>query len=863
MFAGQESIKERCNRFMIVKRFMAAALLAGNIFAQNGDKPGEVQAPPPPTIKIPPAPALSPEDALKSFKLAPGFKIEVAASEPLIEAPVEFEFDPDGRMYVVEMRGFMPNVEGTGEDKPVGRVSVLEDSDGDGRMDKSTIFADGLVMPRALALVPGGVLVAEPPRLWFFKDSDGDGKADQKEEVANNYGDQKNPEHTANGLLWALDNWIYSANHTVRYRITSGEWEQEPTNSRGQWGISQDDFGRLFFNSNSDQLRGDLVPTQYLTRNPNFRKAFGGNVQLAKSQAVWPGRVNPGVNRGYQKGQLRDDGTLATFTGACGPVVYRGHLFPGLYRGAAFLCEPTANIVRCNLLKEKDGIITAENALDRTEFLTSTDERFRPVNINNGPEGALYVVDLYRGVLQHRIYLTTYLRNQALDRGLDKPLNLGRIYRIVPENAPRSKPKALSKLSPPELVQELQSPNGWTRETAQRLLIGQGNPASFDSLKRLATTSQNHLAQLHALWTLDGLGELDPATLKAGLSARHPKVRVAAIRLAERFLRAEGRNEIENKVVDLSVSPDFDVQLQLAYSLGESNKPEPQTVLRKLAQVRLENKLLRDAFISGLAGRELATLRAVLSEPELKTASGGGVELLRDLALCVIQSGKPDDINAVLELAANAPAAWQPGALLDGLLAIVPPAPRNKPKAEFKPVLLPAEPTALETLRQKAPAGIENKLAALNDLLVWNGKPGYVAAEVIPLTAKEQELFEAGKTLYITTCGACHQPNGQGLEGLAPPLVDSGWTTGSEERLIRIVLQGVRGPMNIKGKTWELEMPPLNIMDDQQIASVLTYVRREWGHNGSPISEEQVKKIRAATDSRIEAWTEEELLKIK
>jgi len=411
------------------------------VFAQRGDNPGETQTPPPIAKAVPPAPPLKVDEALKSFRLQPGFRIEAVASDPMIESPVEIEFDGNGRMYVLEMRGFMPNIDGKGEDQPVGRVSLLEDQDGDGRMDKSTVFVEGLLMPRAIAVVRGGLLVAEPPHLWFFHDTNGDGKSDEKEEVASNYGNQSNPEHNANGLLWGRDNWIYSANHTMRYRNLEGDWQKDITVPRGQWGISQDDYGRLFFNSNSDPFRGDLVPSQYLMRNPNFKSPAGNNVALEKSRAVFPSRMNPGVNRGYQKGQLRADGTLATFTGACGPSIYRGDLFPKKYYGSGFLCEPTGNLVRCELLEEKDGFITATNAFGETEFLSSSDERFRPVNTCNGPDGALYVVDIYRGVLQHRMYVTSYLRNQALSRGLDSPVNLGRIYRILPEGEKESGPK--------------------------------------------------------------------------------------------------------------------------------------------------------------------------------------------------------------------------------------------------------------------------------------------------------------------------------------------------------------------------------------------------------------------------------------
>lgn len=837
-----------------------AFFLTTPLLAQQGDKAGEQQAPPPASMKIPPAPPLSVEDALKAFKLQPGFEISAVASEPMIEAPVEIEFDGAGRMYVLEMRGFMPTVEGKGEDQRNGRVTLLEDADEDGRMERHTIFADGLLMPRAIALVRGGLLVAEPPMLWFLRDTNGDGKADHKEVVSSDYGNQSNPEHNANGLLWGRDNWIYSANHTVRYRHIGNGWETDATSFRGQWGISQDDYGRLYFNSNSDQLRGDLAPSRYLSRNPNFKTAFGVNVQIARDQTTFPARINPGVNRGYQKGTLKEDGTLARFTGACGPAIYRGDLFPAEFYGAAFVCEPTANLVRCNYLREQDGVVMATNAFPGSEFLASTDERFRPVNIFNGPDGALYIVDMYRGVIQHRIYLTTFLRNQALDRKLETPLNQGRIYRVAPAGARRSEKRNLARMSATALAEQLASTNGWVRDTAQQLLVERKDFVAIPVLERAAAQGAFPSA-MHALWVLHAYHALDAATARRAMESSSEKVRATAVRVSERLLESQG--EVSKKIVELARDPSIDVKLQVMLTLGEMKSAEAETAMAEMIHHASESALIRDAALSGLRDRELDFLARLLAHPAWVEKTAGREKVVRDLASCVAETRDGKKMDDLLAMTARQKERWAQHAMLDGVATLIPARGKGKEAPAPKPVRLAGEPPSLAKLAAANDAALDERLKKLEPLLAWPGKPGMADTEVKALSAAEQQLFEAGKTQYTVICGACHQPTGLGLDGLAPPLADSEWVTGSPERLARITLNGVRGPMNVKGKVWELEMPPVNILSDQEIAGILTYIRREWGHTAAPISPQFVAKVRKETEDRADAWTEAELLKVK
>ena len=329
------------------------------------------------------SPALSPEEQMKTFVLPPGYRVELVASEPMVEEPVLIDWDPRGRMWVIEMLGYMADIQATNEREPIGRISVLEDLNNDGKMDKKTVFLDKLVLPRALKVLDKGVLVAEPPHLWLATDTNGDLKADGKELVCDCYGTElANVEHNANGLLWALDNWMHTSEGDTYFRWKDGKFETRRTLSRGQWGVSQDDVGHIYRNSNSSALNIDFVPTPYYARNPNLLRTRGSYEFMGDQNELnvtFPLRPNRGVNRGYVDGQLRPNGTLATYTGVNAPMVYRGDRLPAELRGDVFVAEPTGNLVSRIIVGDDGRSLRGRKAYNDAEFLASTDERFRPV----------------------------------------------------------------------------------------------------------------------------------------------------------------------------------------------------------------------------------------------------------------------------------------------------------------------------------------------------------------------------------------------------------------------------------------------------------------------------------------------------
>jgi mono/diheme cytochrome c family protein/glucose/arabinose dehydrogenase len=832
----------------------------------RADKAGVVQKSIVPANLIPAAPALTPAQALKAFQLAPGIRLELAAAEPLVQEPVAIAFGLDGRMFVVEMRGYMPDLDGNGEDLPIGRISVLRDSDGDGRYDTSTIFVDQLVLPRAIALVGDGLLVGAPPELAFFRDTDGDGKADKKEVVATDYGvrvDPKrpelaNPERAPNSLLAAYDNWIYSAAYTKKIRYVKGVWETAPTSFRGQWGLTQDNFGRLYHGSNSDSLRVDVIPSDYLQRNPHYPRLAGTNVNGAEDQLVWPARVNPGINRGYRPEMLRE-GRLKEFTAACGWWVYRGDLLPEL-AGNLFVAEPAGNFVRRTILSAGNGTVRGRNAYaeQQREFITSTDERFRPVNFATGPDGALYIVDLYRGVLQHRISLTSYLRKQSEERGLADPQHLGRIYRVVPADRAVPRMARIESLSQAEWVEKLSHANAWWRETAQRVLVERRDQSAAVAIRAVALKGAVAVGRLHALWTLEGTGGLDQAIVMAALRDLDPAVRAAAVRMSERFLVGEGRADGEARLVALLDDAAAEVQLQAVLSLGGLRDAAMDRRLADIAWKHPANIFLRDALFSGLADRELPLLEVLLADRAWATNDVEADKIITGLVRGLLFSRQIPAIERVVALAGRAQQAGETKravALLDGL---VPAAGAARRRLQFAAV-----PTGWVDL-DKNPI-TKARLAKLSDGMVWPGKPGAaLLAEGPPLTAEQQARFEKGRGLFSAICSACHQSTGRGLDGLAPPLLDSEWVLGSPERIVRIVLHGVRGPITVLGRVHTGDMPALgSALDDEQVSSVLTYVRREWGHEASPVDPGHVQAVRTATRDHRDAFSPEELNRYK
>ncbi|MBC7569688.1 MAG: c-type cytochrome [Spirosoma sp.] len=559
-----------------------------------------------------------PQLSLDAYKVEDGFSVKLIASETLLKAPVSMDFDNKGRMWVVEMIGYMPNLEGIGEDDPTGRISILEDIDRDGVADHAKVFLDNLVLPRALAHVYGGLLYVDGPKLWFVEiKNDKPGKRTLVDPV---YAEGGNVEHSSNGLMMNIDNWIYNANYNFRYQLKNGKWLKEPTSDRGQWGITKDNFGRLYFNNNATNLKGDYVLPNKIIRNKYFKPTIAENQRLA-SNRVYPTHQTS-VNRGYEKGVLDEQGFLKDVTAACGPLVYRGGAFPEAYNQNAFVCVPEANLIKRNVLDFKTFQTTASQAVEGKEFLESTDEGFRPVNLFNGPDGAMYVVDMHRGIIQNKAYISQYLTEQLGLKKLDTLQNAGRILKITSNLTKANPVPDLSRATTNQLIALLSHSNGWLRDRSQQLLIQKKDPLAIKPLLALTKTGNEFLTAVHALYVLDGMNALSFARLTEVINqSKQPEIIAHALGLLEPFATAQQVPAMQRICTQLLAQNKEMIDLYLSMSLHSWLNLSEATFLPVLSEIEkryVNQKVVQEAIVSGLNGKEAVYLASMYPGDLLK-----------------------------------------------------------------------------------------------------------------------------------------------------------------------------------------------------------------------------------------------------
>ena len=566
----------------------------------------------------PPAPpARSPRDSLKALHVKPGFVAELVAHEPLVQDPIFIDWGADGRMWVVEMADY-PFHEHNGTTH-AGRVKVLEDTNHDGVYDKATLFLDGLQYPTGLALWKNGVFIASVPEVFFAEDTDADGKADKRTPILTGF-TEGNPQHLVNGFAWGLDGWLYGGNgdsgglvtdvstgkkhdlsgRDFRFHPQTGEFQLQA--GRAQYGRWRDDFGNWFANNNSNLGWHYFLNDRYVARNPQLAVRTLKQDLNRNGTRLFP--ISPPVHR------LNQPTSVNTLTSGCNLMPYRDDLFGADYASSVFICEPANNLVHRELLVPDGVSFTSRRANDEqeSEFLASEDNWSRFTQARTGPDGCLYVVDFYRLILEHPEWIPKQmLAHLDLFAGSDK----GRIYRIRPTGKSRSVTWP-SGLSDAELGQLLKSPSGWTRDTAQRLLMECGSAWCSD------TFTGSLAAQVQQLWTMHTLGTLKPALLQTALSHEHARIREHAARIAEESI---SDHAVLNRLIELTQDNDLRVRLQATLSLGEHTGAEMQEVFSRIAKRDASTPAMLIALLSGAPRHPEAAQWQALLKAETKTGS--------------------------------------------------------------------------------------------------------------------------------------------------------------------------------------------------------------------------------------------------
>ncbi|MBA4190619.1 MAG: dehydrogenase [Planctomycetaceae bacterium] len=652
--------------------------------------------------ELPKVKPLEPAESLKAFDIQPGFSVELVASEPLIRSPVAMDFDENGRLFVAEFPEYNQYANPAGS-KERGCIKMLESTRGDGKYDKATVYVDDLDSPVAVACWDGGVFVGVVPDLWYFKDTKRDGKADEKRKILTGFDRDKAGEGMLNSFHWGPDNRFHISTSLAGGNLRRADLPEAkpvavrrqnilldprgntfvPTSGGGQHGMTLDDWGDTFVCGNSDPIQHLAYDARYANRNP-FVVAPSPIVDVNEA-GRYPNlhRISPAEPWREARTRLRKDKLVpgsdeggvpfGFFTGATGVTVYRGDAFPPEYRGNVFVGEIANNLVYRAKLEPKGLGWSAVRANKDREFLASKDIWFRPVQFANGPDGCLYVVDMYRELIEGAAFLPPQLLKLVnVAGGIDR----GRIWRIVPEGFKQPKPPELGKATGAELVALLEHPNGWHRDTAARLLYQRQDKSVVGLLRMMAAHGNDPRARMHALYALRGLDSLGTGHLLVALRDREPRVREHALRLSEGFDLFAG---LANRFKELATDPDPRVRYQLAFTLGSFRDERIVESLRILALKDSENPWVRLAVLTAAGERGGDVFAKLLGDANYRGTTGGK-SLLFALAGQTAATNRVDEIAVIVSAIERLPEAEQALTrdLVQGFVAKLPAVSRAK-----------------------------------------------------------------------------------------------------------------------------------------------------------------------------------------
>jgi putative membrane-bound dehydrogenase-like protein len=636
-----------------------------------------------------PLPPQEPQQSLKTFESANGFAMQIVAAEPFVHDPIAATFDEEGNLYVTEMLDY-PYHPLKGE-KPIGRVRFLRDTNHDGTFDESHIFAEELLWAGGVVPWEGGVYVASPPSIWYLKDTDGDFKADIRREVFTGFGDG-NQQAMVNNLKFSLDHKIYGAtagNGGDIVTVAKPDQKATPLNGRDfrfdprtekfetvtgtvQFGNTFDDWGNRFMCSQGVPGRQEVLPQRYLERNPalavskSMEVVAPAGIQIYRTSPIEAWRqIRVARRRAKNPSQAASTGsTHHVIDASAGTTVYRGDAYPAEYYGNLFIGCGQNNLVHRRKLVPKGVTFQTERLEYRHEFMRSTDIWFRPVNFVNAPDGTLYCLDMAREFLESIHIPLDVVKHLDLTSGRDR----GRIYRMAPPGFQYPGTPRLDTANFNDLLTALTSRNGWKRDTAHRLIYQRQEHSIVPSLKKIATTHDFPQARLHALWSLEGLQELNSTILGNSLNDPHPRIREHAVRLSEPFLNSN--KPLLNRVLELSSDNDDRVRFQVAFSLGEADSPAAIQTLAAMARRDAANYYLRTAILSSVPATADQLFGYLWNDAKF-AESEAGKKMLQQLVQVVGSRAKTKQVVPVLSLLATA--QQQPGRaraalrLFDGL----------------------------------------------------------------------------------------------------------------------------------------------------------------------------------------------------
>jgi putative membrane-bound dehydrogenase-like protein len=628
--------------------------------------------------------ALSPRDSLRAMHVHGEFHVELFASEPDVMSPVEMVFDENGKIYVAEMMDYP-------DDPPPGkparsRIRLLEDTNGDGKIDRATVFADNVLAVSGIMPWKGGLIVTSAPDILYMKDTNGDGKADVRKVLYTGF-PRSNQESRITNPRLAVDNWIYCSNSGNNGRVTSADHPEMPAvlirgadfrfdpvsgrfeaaSGAAQFGSTFDDFGNRYISQNTTHIRHVVVPMQYVARAPlleagavaqdisDHGRPSAPMYPLTGPQQWRKERTRLRQQR-YDENKLdRVEQVSGWFTAASGGTLYNGDAFPAGYVGNVFTGDVSGNLVHRDLIRPDGPTFLAHRGEDNTEFLASTDVWFRPCNFANAPDGNLYMMDIYRQVIETPESIPEEIRKKINFYNGD---TLGRIYRIVPNRPLREgnlKPN-LGALSSAELVKQLANPNGWHRETAHRLLLERQDRSAVPELRKVAAGTPE--ARVQALWLLQALSALGADEIAAALKDTDARIRENALRLSEPFLNKS--KPLANAALAAARDPDARVQFQAALTLGGLKDGRVLPTLAELAHERSADRWFRVAILSSAADQASGFFHALLAKGE----AWADPQILVALSSLIGARQKSGEIS---QWFAAVPHVSQPDKLLEGL----------------------------------------------------------------------------------------------------------------------------------------------------------------------------------------------------